>query len=136
MRKNAKVDLIARVPLFAECSKTELARIAEVADEITQAAGSELIRQGARGGEFCVLVDGTVQVCSNGKHLRTLSSGDFFGEIALILDVRRSATVTATTTVRLLVIERIAFGRLLHVLPSLQTKVLEALAQRLANESL
>lgn len=136
LRKNAKVDLIARVPLFAQCSKAELARIAQIADEISQPEGSELIRQGARGGEFCVLVDGTVDVRSSGRLLRTLSSGDFFGEIALILDAPRSATVSATTRVRLLVIDRVSFRRLLTGMPAIQTKVLEALAARLADESL
>jgi CRP-like cAMP-binding protein len=128
--------MIASVPLFAECSKAELRRIAGIADEIHQAVGSELITQGARGGEFCVLVDGTVDVHFNGKHLRTLSSGDFFGEIALILDVRRSATVTATSPVRLLVVDRASFGRLMRDVPTIQGKILQALAARLADESL
>ena len=136
LRSNAKVDLISKVPLFAGCSKRELTLVASIADEIAQPAGTSLIEQGKKGREFCILVAGEVDVRQGRKQLRLLSAGDFFGEIALILDAPRSATVTATTDVRLLVIDQNAFRRLLRESPSIQTKVLEALASRLAAESL
>ena len=136
LRSNAKVDLISKVPLFAGCSKLELALVASIADEIAQPAGTSLIEQGKKGREFCILVAGEVDVRQGRKQLRLLSAGDFFGEIALILDAPRSATVTATTDVRLLVIDQNAFRRLLRESPSIQGKVLEALALRLADESL
>ena len=136
LRSNAKVDLIAKVPLFAGCSKRELGLVASIADEIAQPAGTSLIEQGKKGREFCILVEGEVDVRQGRKQLRLLSAGDFFGEIALILDAPRSATVTATTDVRLLVIDQNAFRRLLRESPSIQRKVLEALALRLADESL
>jgi CRP/FNR family cyclic AMP-dependent transcriptional regulator len=136
LRKNAKIELISRLPLFSGCSKAELSRIAAIADEIHQPPGSELIREGTRGSEFCVMVSGAVSVHSKGVELRALTAGDFFGEIALIMDVRRSATVTATTPVRLLVLERLAFQRLLRDQPSIQAKILRELAGRLAAESL
>ena len=136
LRSNAKVDLISKVPLFAGCSKRELGLVASIADEIAQPAGTSLIEQGKKGREFCILVDGEVDVRQGRKQLRLLSAGDFFGEIALILDAPRSATVTATTDVRLLVIDQNAFRRLLRESPSIQGKVLEALALRLADESL
>ena len=136
LRSNAKVDLISKVPLFAGCSKRELTLVASIADEIAQPAGTSLIEQGKKGREFCILVAGEVDVRQGRKQLRLLSAGDFFGEIALILDAPRSATVTATTDVRLLVIDQNAFRRLLRESPSIQGKVLEALALRLADESL
>ena len=136
LRSNAKVDLISKVPLFAGCSKRELTLVASIADEIAQPAGTSLIEQGKKGREFCILVAGEVDVRQGRKQLRLLSAGDFFGEIALILDAPRSATVTATSDVRLLVIDRAAFRRLLHEAPLIQDKVLEALASRLAGESL
>ena len=136
LRSNAKVDLISKVPLFAGCSKRELGLVASIADEIAQPAGTSLIEQGKKGREFCILVAGEVDVRQGRKQLRLLSAGDFFGEIALILDAPRSATVTATTDVRLLVIDQNAFRRLLRESPSIQGKVLEALALRLADESL
>ncbi len=71
-----------------------------------------------------MLVEGAVDVRSRGKRLRALAGGDFFGEIALIMDAPRSATVTATTPVRLVVIDRIPFQRLMRDTPSIQGKVL------------
>ena len=136
LRSNAKVDLISNVPLFAGCSKRELGLVARIADEIAQPAGMVLTVEGKPGREFCILVSGDVEVRQRRKRLRLLSAGDFFGEIALILDAPRSATVTAMTAVRLLVIDRNAFRRLLGESPSIQGKVLEALALRLADESL
>ena len=136
LRGNAKVDLISRVPLLAGCSKRELALVARIADEIAQPTGTVLTAEGKPGREFCILIAGDAEVRQRGKRLRLLSSGDFFGEIALILDAPRSATVTATSDVRLLVIDRHAFHRVLRESPSIQGKVLEALAVRLAAESL
>ena len=136
LRSNAKVDLISKVPLFASCSKRELGLVARIADEIAQQAGTVLTVEGKAGHEFCILVSGDAEVRRLGKRLALLSTGDFFGEIALILDAPRSATVTATSDVRLLVIDQNAFRRLLRESPSIQGKVLEALATRLADESL
>jgi len=136
LRKDAKVSLIKAVPLFAGCSKRELARIASLADELDLPEGATLTQEGQRGREFLVLVNGTADVRHGTTLLAKLGDGDFLGEIALVLDVPRSATVTATSPVRLLVIERRAFKQLLQDVPSIQTKVLEALASRLANESL
>ena len=136
LRSNAKVDLISNVPLFAGCSKRELSLVASIADEIAQPAGTVLTVEGKPGREFCILVGGDAEVRQRDRRLRVLSGGDFFGEIALILDAPRSATVTAMSDVRLLVIDRAAFRRLLRESPSIQGKVLEALATRLAAESL
>lgn len=133
---NAKVELISKVPLFAGCSKQELGLVARIADEIALPGGTSVFEQGKRGREFCVLVAGEVEIRQGPTRLRALTAGDFFGEIALILDAPRSATVTATTDVRLLVIDQAAFRRLLREVQSIQDKVLEALASRLASESL
>ena len=136
LRRNAKVDLISHVPLFAACSKGELELVAGIADEIALPAQTSVFEQGKKGREFCILVAGEVEIRQGARLLRVLSAGDFFGEIALILDAPRSATVIAATDVRLLVIDQAAFRRLLREAPSIQEKVLEALASRLANESL
>ena len=128
LHRDRKIELIAKVPLFAGCSKRELAKIASLSDEIDLPAGATLTREGRSGREFCVLISGSADVRAGKKKLATLSGGDFFGEIALILDAPRSATVSATTPVRLLVVERVAFRRLMREFPAIQTKVLEALA--------
>ena len=135
LRKNAKVELLQGVPLFASCSKTELERIASLADELDLAEGATLIREGERGREFLVIVDGTVRVTRRGKTVRDSGAGDFIGEIALISDVPRTATVTATSPVRLLVITDRAFRGLIEEMPSIATKVLQSLGERLHDDA-
>ena len=124
------------MPLFARCSKRELAEIASLADEIDLREGKELTRQGERGREFFVLIDGEADVRQDGKRLRKLGPGDFFGEIALVSRIPRTATVVATSPVRALVVTDRAFRTLLEHSPQIQTKVLEALAERVAPTAL
>ena len=131
LHKDAKTDLLKNVPLFASCSKTELQRIASLADELDLADGATLIREGERGREFIVIAEGTVRVTRNGKTVRDLGAGDFIGEIALVADVPRTATVTATSPVRLLVVTDRAFRGLLEQMPSIAKKVLQSLGERL-----
>jgi CRP-like cAMP-binding protein len=130
--KDQKVDIIRRVPLFSRCNKKELAEIASHADEIDLPQGKQLIRQGERGREFFVLLEGEADVERDGEHIQTMGSGDFFGEIALVSKVPRTATVTATTPVRALVITDRDFRTLLEQSTEINLKVLEALAERLA----
>ena len=131
LHKDAKTNLLKNVPLFAGCSKAELQRIASLADELDLGDGATLIREGERGREFIVIADGTVRVTRNGKQIRELGAGDFIGEIALVADVPRTATVTATSPVRLLVVTDRAFRGLLEQMPSIAKKVLQSLGERL-----
>jgi len=133
---NQKVDLIRKVPLFSRLSKTELRDLAMLADEIDLRNGKEMTRQGAAGREFFVLLEGTADVEKNGRKINTLGPGDFFGEIALVSREPRTATVTATTPVRTLVITDRSFRRLLDESPQVKTKVMEAMAKRLAPDTL
>jgi CRP-like cAMP-binding protein len=134
LRRNQKVELIRKAPLFAHCSKRELEEIAQIADEIDLREGKEMTRQGSRGREFFVLLEGDADVKKDGRRINTLGAGDFFGEIALVSDTPRTATVIATSSVRALVITDRSFKRLLEHMPQIQTKVLSALAARLAPE--
>jgi CRP-like cAMP-binding protein len=128
---NQKVELIAKVPLFDRLSKRELEQIASVADEIDLAEGKELTREGEAGREFFVLLEGTADVTQDGGRVNSLGSGDFFGEIALISDGPRTATVTATSPVRALVVTARSFQRLVDEMPDIQRNVLAAAAERL-----
>jgi CRP/FNR family transcriptional regulator, cyclic AMP receptor protein len=136
LRRNEKVELIKKVPLFAGCSKGELEQIAHIADEIDLNEGKEMTRQGSRGREFFVLLEGEADVTKDGQSINKLGAGDFFGEIALVADSPRTATVTATSPVRTLVITDRSFRRLLEEQPEIQNKVLQALAERLAPDHL
>ena len=98
--RNAKVDIIRNAPLFAQLSRAEVNEVAKIADEIDVKAGKVLTREGDRGNEFFVLLDGAAEVHQGGKKVRMLGPGDFFGEIALVSRSPRTATVTTTTPVR------------------------------------
>jgi CRP/FNR family cyclic AMP-dependent transcriptional regulator len=132
--RNSKIDLLKRVPLFAGCSKAELRELAAVADELDLREGRTLVREGQRGREFFVLVDGSVRVSRKGRKLAELGPGDFFGEIALLTDTPRTATVTATSDLRVLVVTDRSFRRLVASMPSIALKVLSTLGQRLAKD--
>ena len=136
LRKDAKTELLKRAPLFANCSKQELALISGIADEIDLKEGKELTRQGAPGREFFVLIEGTADVVKDGNTVNTLEGGDFFGEIALVHHAPRTATVVATSPVRALVVTERNFRRLLDGSPEIQRKVMVALADRLAPTTL
>jgi CRP/FNR family cyclic AMP-dependent transcriptional regulator len=134
--KNAKVDLLKRAPLFAGCSKKELTEIARIADEIDFAAGDTLIRENTHGRQFFVLIEGTVRISKKGKAIPIRGGAEFFGEIALLSDVPTTATVTATSPVRALVVVDHRFRELLETSPGIQLKVLKSLAERLAPDTL
>jgi len=136
LRKDAKTELIKRAPLFSQCSKRELEAISGIADEIDLKEGKELTRQGKPGREFFVLVEGTADVIKNDRKVSTLKGMDFFGEIALIHQSPRTATVKATSPVRALVINDRNFRRLMTEQPEIQRKVLEALAERIGPSTL
>jgi CRP-like cAMP-binding protein len=136
LRKNAKVELIKRVPLFAHCSKKELGLVAQIADEIDLPEGKTLMREGDRGREFFVLVEGSADVRRRNRKVNTLGGGDFFGEIALVSQRPRTATVTTSSPVRALVVTEQSFRSLLKDAPDVQRKVLQALADRVAADSI
>jgi CRP/FNR family transcriptional regulator, cyclic AMP receptor protein len=133
--KNAKIELLKRVPLFAGCSKAELREVALSADEIDLRDGHVLTREGQPGREFFVLVEGTVTVTRNGQKLADMAFGDWFGEIAILTYTPRTATLTATSPVRVLVITDRAFRRVVETMPRIALKVLASVGQRLEHDA-
>jgi CRP-like cAMP-binding protein len=131
---NSKIELIKRVPLFSKLSKTKLKEIAAIADEIDLPQGKNLTREGERGREFFVLIEGEAEVRKGERRVNTLGPGDFLGEISLITKVPRTATVTTSEPTRVLVITDRAFGQLLRDSPEISQGVLEAVGERLASE--
>ena len=136
LRKNAKIELLRRVPLFSGCSKRELAEIALIADEIDVASGKTLIREGERGRQFIVIIDGSVKVSKKGRSVPIRGGAEFFGEIALLSDAPTNATVTTTSPVRALVVVDRGFRELIERSPGIQIRVLRSLAERLAPDAL
>jgi CRP-like cAMP-binding protein len=133
--RDTKVEALKRAPLFEGLSRKQLTELAKVTEDVDFNAGKILCREGERGQEFFVIMEGEAEVTRNGKHLATRRSGEFFGEIALVEDVARTATVTAKTPIRFFVLTRRRFLRLLDEQPGIERKVLRALAKRLVSVS-
>ncbi len=131
LRKDAKIELLKQVPLFSRCTKKQLAAIANVADLINIPANTQLIREGALGREFMVIVEGAVDVTRKGRKINSLGPGDFIGEVALLTGGPRNATVTTTTDTSLLAITDRQFSHLLDEVPEMRSSVIKALGERL-----
>jgi CRP/FNR family transcriptional regulator, cyclic AMP receptor protein len=129
--QDVKVGALGRVPLFAGLSKKELAQLARMSDDVEVDAGHVLCREGESGREFFVIVDGDVEVTRKGKAVKRGGGDDFFGEIALLEDIPRTATVKAKTPLRLFVLTRRDFRHLVETSPSVERKVMQSLARRL-----
>ena len=136
LHRNRKVELLKRVPLFAGCSKKELGQIAMMADELDFKPGKTLIKEGAPGREFFVLVDGTVEVTRKGRKIDTSGPGEFFGEMALLTDQPRNASVTTTSEVDALILTAQSFRHLVERNPLIALKVMRAVADRIPPEEL
>jgi CRP-like cAMP-binding protein len=134
LKKSKKNELLKRVPLFSNLKHRSLVKIAKYADEVTGKAGQTLTRQGRRGYDFCFIVDGKAKVEKDGKIINHLSAYDFFGEISLLDNFNRTATVTAVTDVRLLIIRSRYFSSLLDEVPGLQREIISALCKYLRRE--
>lgn len=133
--QDTKVQALKGVPLFGGLSKRELNQLARLSEDLELEPGKVLCKEGETGKEFFVLVDGKVKVTRKGRRVATRGGGEFVGEIALLEDLPRTATVTAETPVRLFVLTRKDFRHLVGVNPGVERKVLRALALRLAELS-
>lgn len=129
--QDTKADALGRCPFFADLSRGELRELAKVTEDMEVEEGKSLTREGAAGSEFFVIVDGEVAVTKDGSEIRTMGEGDFFGEISLLEDSPRTATVTAKTPLRFFVLTRQNFRALLAKQPELEEKVTSALRERL-----
>ncbi len=131
MARDEKLEHLRRVPLFARFGTHELERLGQLADEIEVGLDRVLAEQGETGHEFFIVLDGRVMVLDGRTPVTMLGPGDFFGEIALLESVPRTATVRAEGIVRLLVIGHREFHALMDEFPSVRQAVLDALADRL-----
>jgi CRP/FNR family transcriptional regulator, cyclic AMP receptor protein len=131
--QDTKVDALRRAPLFEGLGKKELEQLARMTDDLEVPAGKTLCREGETGSEFFVIVGGEVEVTSRDKTLARLGPGDFFGEIALIAQTKRTATVTAVTPLRFFVLTSQAFWGMVDASPGVERTILRALAKRVAN---
>jgi CRP-like cAMP-binding protein len=127
--------LLKQSPLFEGLSRKQLARLAQLSDDLDLPAGAVLCKEGSRGREFFVIIDGEAEVTKGGRRVATLGPGDFFGEIALLERVDRTATVTAATPLRFFVISDHAFSAVRDTDPTIERKLLRAMARRVLSIS-
>jgi CRP-like cAMP-binding protein len=133
---DSNVRVLKEVSFFCACAPSEVEALSRSFTEAEVAAGTDVIRQGDDSREFYVIVSGTADVLRDGTVIRSLGPGDFFGEIANLLHARRTATITATSTLRLLVSDEPSFRQAVRDTPGLYRKLIEALAERLAPTAL
>jgi CRP/FNR family transcriptional regulator, cyclic AMP receptor protein len=131
--QDTKVEALKRAPLFEGLSKKELTQLARVSEDMEIPEGKTLTKEGELGHEFFVIVEGETEIKRKGRNLGTRGAGDFIGEIALLEQVRRTATVKAKTPLRVFVLTSKDFHHLLEESPNVERKVLRALAKRVAD---
>lgn len=134
LRKDARVELLKEIPLFAECSKNDLRDIARITEELSVDAGTVLIREGERGRDLFVVVRGQLEVYRHGATVAFIGPGEVAGEMALLSARPRSATVTAATESYLLKAGDRDFLELLDRTPLLWLKIARALADRVQED--
>ena len=126
-----RVEVLARVPLFAAIGHRDLRRIAKRTDETQVRSGDHLCEQGDLGEWAFILVDVSAEVVVDGQHVATLPPGEICGELALLDGGPRAATVTVAGDGSVLLLPRTAFLELLSEVPELAAVVLGSLGQRL-----
>lgn len=129
--RDPKVERLSQVQLFSTCSKRDLERIARLTTEIDVRAGKVLMRQGDLGRECFVIEEGKAKATIRGKTTRLMGPGECFGEMALLHSAPRSATVTAETDMRVVVLDSREFSTLVEEVPTVARNVLAAVAERL-----
>jgi len=128
-----KLTMLSKVPLFAGLGTKDLRDVGRLADEVSVRAGKVLTKEGASAEEFFVVLEGTIAISRGGRHLRDMGPGDFFGELAMLGRVPRTATATASTPARLLVVGHREFTTLLASQPTIQGKILRVVASWIAS---
>jgi CRP/FNR family transcriptional regulator, cyclic AMP receptor protein len=119
------------VPLFEGLSRKDLQQLGRWTDEVDIPAGKHLAEEGQFAYEFFVIEEGTADVSQDGKQIATLGPDDFFGEIGLIRTNRRTATVVATSPMRLIVMARREFNAMEASLPHVAAELRSKLEARL-----
>jgi CRP-like cAMP-binding protein len=131
MSQDPKVDLLASVPLFSGLGRGELDDLARLVEEVDVPAGRVLMRQGDTGNEMFVVVRGKVAVDRGGQRVAELGPGVAVGEMALLSEGSRTATVTTLEPSRFLVVAHREFHSLMEGHPTVQRRVMEGLADRI-----
>jgi signal-transduction protein with cAMP-binding, CBS, and nucleotidyltransferase domain len=128
----AEIEDLANVPLFDSLGDDQLRELAKWFHVQNASEGVRLVGEGAPGYTFFIFVSGTAEVTRDGQALATLGPGDFFGEIAILGEGRRTATVTSTSPARLLVLFGTEFRQLEAAHPDIASNITDAMRKRVA----
>jgi CRP-like cAMP-binding protein len=131
MAPDSKRDLLHSIPLFGRLGRRELERLSQLTDEVDVPAGRVLMRQGDLGSEMFIIASGRVSVELDGKPRNDLGAGSWFGEIALLCEGPRTATVTTADPSRLFVVGHREFHALMDEMLTVRVAVFQVLADRL-----
>jgi CRP/FNR family cyclic AMP-dependent transcriptional regulator len=121
---------LAATPLFSSLSRRKRRELSAHADEVNVDEGRRLVREGAFSYEFFVIEEGTAEVLRGDEHVADLGPGDFFGEMGLAGDLRRNASVVATSPMTLIVMTGRDFRHMARRLPDVAEQIERAIAQR------
>ena len=130
-RRSDKIAHIKSIPLFSNLSQKELAEVARHCDEMSVASHQVLANEGSPGDECFIIVSGEITIRRNHRKLAVKGAGEIVGEMALLDELPRSATLVTSQDSNLLVFSRRDFRLLINELPSVSRKLLETLSQRL-----
>ena len=128
----ASVEMLKKVPLFADLDERELGQIAGSMRERTFSAGDTVTQEGAGGAGFFVVESGEAAVSVDGEPRGTIGAGDYFGEIALLTGSDRTATITATSDLHCYGMTPWDFRPLVESNSAIAWKLLTAMAEKLA----
>jgi CRP/FNR family transcriptional regulator, cyclic AMP receptor protein len=130
-RRDAFIEHLQEVPLFAACSRKDLQTVAKRAEDVRVPAGKALISEGETGHEFFVIIEGQASVRRQGRKIASIGPGDAFGELALLEKSPRNATIVADTDMELVVLGQREFAGLIDEVPGFARKLLAGMAHRL-----
>lgn len=131
MASNSKTNQLRGVQLFSACTDKELAQIARACDEMVVDADAVIMEEGTTGEDFYLIVTGEASISRGGHHVATVGAGGYFGELALLDEAPRNATVTAKTPMTLIRLGRREFSAVLDSWPGVAHKLLRHVARRL-----
>lgn len=130
-KHDAFTEHLAKVPLFAACSKKDLQQVAKRAEDVKVEPGKVIVSEGSAGAEFFVILEGEASITRHGQEVARLGPGDFFGDLALLDRAPRNATITAVTPMELVVLGQREFSALIDEVPGFAHKLMAGLARRL-----
>ena len=130
-RRDAFIDHLQQVPLFAACSRKDLQLVARRAEDVRVPVGKTIISEGETGHEFFVILEGNARITRRGRKVASIGPGAAFGELALLEKAPRNSTIVADTDMELVVLGQREFAGLIDEVPGFARKLLSGMAHRL-----